>query len=231
MYSFLKRFFDLIMSISGLIVLLPLFVVVIVTLRLTGEGEIFYKQQRIGLRNSRFGLYKFATMAKDSPNMGTGSITLRNDSRVTKFGKFLRYAKINELPQIINVIKGDMSLVGPRPFMDETFETYPQHVQEKVYDVMPGLTGIGSIVFRDEEGLISDTDEDPREFYRREISPRKGELELWYQANASLWLDFKLLLATGLVLFISPTRILRRFFPGCPAELLTIAPSESSTSQ
>ena len=115
-------------------------------------------------------------------NIGTGSITLQNDPRVTKIGSFLRKTKINELPQIINILKGDISLVGPRPLVTKTFSAYTAEVQSKIYNVKPGLTGIGSIIFRDEESIISAVkDEDPHEFYKRVIAPYKGELEMWYQ--------------------------------------------------
>ena len=127
-------------------------------------------------------------MLKNSMNMGTGSITLQNDPRVTKIGSFLRKTKINELPQIINILKGDISLVGPRPLVAKTFNAYNDEVQSKIYNVKPGLTGIGSIVFRDEESIISAVkDEDPHEFYKRVIAPYKGELEMWYQKHNSFF--------------------------------------------
>jgi len=111
--------------------------------------------------------------------MGTGSITLQNDPRVTKFGSFLRKTKINELPQIINILKGDISLVGPRPLVTKTFIAYSEDVQSKIYNIKPGLMGIGSIIFRDEESIISSVkDQDPHEFYKRVIAPYKGELEI-----------------------------------------------------
>ena len=107
MYSLSKRLLDIIVSIIALTLLLPLFIPIIILLRITAEGEVFYFQERIGLKNSRFQIWKFATMLKNSMNMGTGSITLQNDFRVTPIGKFLRKTKINELPQIINILKGE----------------------------------------------------------------------------------------------------------------------------
>ncbi len=104
---------------------------IIILLRVTAEGEVFYFQERIGLKNSRFQIWKFATMLKNSMNMGTGSITLQNDFRVTPIGKFLRKTKINELPQIINILKGDISLVGPRPLVTKTFSAYTEEIQSK----------------------------------------------------------------------------------------------------
>ena len=167
MYKLLKRLLDIIISLIALILLLPLFIPIIILLRITAEGEVFYFQERIGLKNSRFHIWKFATMLKNSMNMGTGSITLQNDFRVTTIGKFLRKTKINELPQIVNILKGDISLVGPRPLVTKTFLAYSEEIQSKIYNVKPGLTGIGSIVFRDEESLISGVnDEDPHDFYK-----------------------------------------------------------------
>ena len=153
MYNFFKRLFDIIASLIALIILLPVFIPIIIILRISTEGEVFYFQERYGIYNSRFQIWKFATMLKNSMNIGTGSITLQNDPRVTKIGSFLRKTKINELPQIINILKGDISLVGPRPLVTKTFSAYNEEVQSKIYNVKPGLTGIGSIIFRDEESI------------------------------------------------------------------------------
>ena len=195
MYKFVKRFMDLCIAIFALIILLPLLVPVMIILIFTGEHEIFYIQKRIGYKNKPFYIWKFATMAKDSPNIGTGEITLRNDPRVTKFGKVLRKTKINELPQIFNVLKGDMSIVGPRPLMEVSFKFYSKEIQEKIYQVKPGVTGIGSLVFRDEEKLLSEA-EDPKEMYLS-IFPYKAALEVWYQKNMSFITDVKIILLTA----------------------------------
>src|SRR6476661_5048952 len=125
MYKLLKRLLDLLIATVALIILSPILIPIMILLKLTGEHEIFYFQKRIGYHNKPFDIWKFATMMKDSPNIGTGEITLRNDPRVTSMGRFLRMSKINELPQIINVFKGDMSIVGPRPLMDVSFRHYP----------------------------------------------------------------------------------------------------------
>ncbi len=130
MYPFIKRLLDIILSATALCFLMPLLVPVILILLFTGEREVFYLQKRIGYRNRPFYIWKFATMLKNSPNIGTGEITLRNDPRVTPFGKVLRLTKINELPQIINVLKGDMSIVGPRPLMEVSFLLYPEDVRQ-----------------------------------------------------------------------------------------------------
>ena len=150
-------------------------------------------------------------------NIGTGSITLQNDPRVTKIGSFLRKTKINELPQIINILKGDISLVGPRPLVTKTFTAYNEEVQSKIYNVKPGLTGIGSIIFRDEESIISAvTDEDPHEFYKRVIAPYKGELEMWYQSNNSFFLDLQLIFMTAWVILVPTSKLYAKWFKDLP---------------
>ena len=217
MYKGFKRLLDILISLVALISLLPLFIPIIILLRLTAEGEVFYLQERIGINNSRFHILKFATMLKNSINMGTKSITLQNDFRVTKVGKFLRKTKINELPQLINILKGDISIVGPRPLVAKTFEAYNKEIQSKIYNVKPGLTGLGSVVFRDEESMISAVaNENPHEFYKRVIAPHKGELELWYQKNKSFFLDLQLIFLTAWVIIFPKSQIYKRWFKDLP---------------
>ena len=217
MYNFFKRLLDIIVSFITLITLLPIFIPITIILRLTGEGEVLYFQERYGMNNSRFYIWKFATMLKNSINMGTGSITLINDPRVTKIGLFLRKTKINELPQIINILKGDISLVGPRPLVTKTFLAYNEYIQSKIYNVKPGLTGIGSIIFRDEESIISAvTDEDPHEFYKRIIAPYKGKLEIWYQNHKSFLLDLQLIFLTAWVIIFPSSRLYEKWFKDLP---------------
>ncbi len=217
MYKLSKRLLDITVSLITLIFLLPIFVPIIIILRLSAEGEIFYFQERYGIHNSRFKIWKFATMIKNSMNIGTGSITLKNDPRVTRIGSFLRKTKINELPQIINILKGDISLVGPRPLVTKTFMAYNEEVQSKIYNVKPGLTGIGSIVFRDEESIISAVnDEDPHEFYKRVIAPYKGELEMWYQSHNSFFLDLKLIFITAYVIMLPKSKLHEKWFKNLP---------------
>lgn len=219
MYLLIKRIIDIAFSITLIVLLVPLLVPIVIALRLTGEGEIFYLQDRIGYKNQRFKIFKFATMLKDSPNIGTGTITVRNDPRVTPVGKYLRMSKINELPQLLNVLFANMTLVGPRPFVDDTFAAYPRHVQERVYDIRPGLTGAGSIVYRDEEEIISNSDLPPAQCYREIIAPHKGELELWYQTHRSLWADLKLIVLTAMSVVFPDTRsLLYRWFPSAPRQ-------------
>ena len=217
MYSFFKRLMDIIVSLLTLVILFPVFVLVIIILRLSAEGEVFYFQERYGINNSRFQIWKFATMQKNSMNIGTGSITLQNDPRVTKIGSFLRKTKINELPQIINILKGDISLVGPRPLVNKTFIAYNEEVQSKIYNVKPGLTGVGSIIFRDEESIISAIkDEDPHRFYKRVIAPYKGELEMWYQSNCSFFLDLQLIFMTAWVILVPKSKLYEKWFKDLP---------------
>ena len=217
MYKFFKRSLDIVVSFVALIILLPFFIPIIIILKFTAEGEVFYFQERIGINNSKFQIFKFATMLKNSMNMGSGSITLQNDYRVTFIGKFLRKTKINELPQIINILKGDMSLVGPRPLVTKTFSAYNDDVQSNIYKVKPGITGIGSILFRDEEAIISAvSDEDPFEFYKRIIAPYKGEVEMWYQKKCSFYLDIQLILMTAWVILFPKTTLYEKWFSNLP---------------
>lgn len=216
MYPIVKRFFDIAVSVLVLIILSPLLIPIVILLRFSGEGYVFYYQKRIGYKNTYFNIIKFATMLKNSPNMGTGSITLRNDPRLLPMGKFLRKSKINELPQILNVLKGDMSLVGPRPLVDKTFTAYPETLRYKVYDSIPGITGIGSVVFRDEEALISAATMPPHQFYEMYVAPYKGSLEIWYNAHKSFLVDTKILFLTVWAIIFPSSKLVNSFFPGLP---------------
>lgn len=198
----LQRIFDFVFSFLALLILAPLLIPVACILKFTGEGEIFYRQMRIGQNGSLFGVLKFATMLKDSPNIGTGTITVKHDPRVLPFGRFLRKTKINELPQLLNILSGKMSVIGPRPLTMETFNAYPELVKNKITSVRPGLSGVGSIVFRDEESLLQDAD-NASEFYENVIAPYKGKLELWYVDNRNILVYFLLIISTIYVL-ISP---------------------------
>lgn len=222
MYPFLKRTLDIFASIVVLVLLLPLFLPIVVLLRLTAEGEVFYFQNRIGFKNANFKIWKFATMLKNSPNMLTGSLTLRNDPRVTTVGKFLRMTKINELPQVINVLLGDMSLVGPRPQVKTDYLAYSPYIQSIIYNVKPGITGIGSIIFRDEEHLLSAPGVDPHAFYRDHIAPYKGELEIWYQRHASFYTDLQIIFLTAWQIFSPHSDLVFRFFKDLPARPVSL---------
>lgn len=209
---------DVLVSLLAIILLFPFLTIIIIILRFSGEGEIFYLQKRIGYKNKSFYIWKFATMLKNSMQIGAGSITLKNDPRVTKFGKFLRKTKINELPQLLNIFKGDITFVGPRPLVKRTFFCYSDEIQSKIYDIKPGLTGVGSIIFRDEESLISSriNFDDPHIFYKKKIAPYKGDLEMWYQKNMSFVVDLKLIFLTICVVLFPETKIYSMLFTDLP---------------
>jgi len=216
MYSLIRRLFDITIAGLATVVMLPFAVPLFIALRLTGEGWVFYRQDRIGYLNKHFEILKLATMLKDSPNMAGGSITLRGDPRITPLGGFLRRSKINELPQVLNVLKGEMSIVGPRPLMQVSFDMYTDEVQSVVYLSRPGLTGIASLVFRDEEAFVSASDMDPVDYYREVIYVYKGELELWYHHNKSLATDIKILVLTAWALFMPTSATVFAWFPDLP---------------
>ena len=212
----MKRLFDCISSGFAILVFCPIGFVLAVILKFTGEGEIFYRQKRIGRNGKPFGVLKFATMLKDSPNLGTGTITKKRDPRVLPLGKFLRKTKLNEIPQLWNIFIDDMSIVGPRPLTKETRDYIPAEILDEIQDVQPGLTGIGSIIFRDEETIIHESGEDYHEFYRREIAPFKGEVELWYKKNRSFFIDLKIIFLTAWVVIFSDRLRLDSLFSDIP---------------
>ena len=219
MYLIFKRFCDIVLSSILLIILSPLLIPIMIGLKLTGEGYIFYKQTRIGLKNKEFNILKFATMLKNSPNMAGGVITTTKDPRITPLGGFLRKSKINELPQLLNILLGEMSFVGPRPVMPISFNAYPSEVQSVIYNVKPGLTGIGSIIFRDEEELITiikNKGEDTWEFYTNKIYPFKGEVEQWYQSNFNFIVDFKIIFITAFVIIFPKSNLVYTLFKTLP---------------
>ena len=212
----LIRFFDIFFASLALIVLSPLLIIVAIILKFTGEGEIFYIQPRIGKDGKIFGLVKFATMLKDSPNIGTKTVTVKDDPRILPFGKILRKTKINELPQLINIIKGDMSIIGPRPQTERCFLAFPEEYQKIIVKVKPGLSGIGSIVFRDEENMLDQPGIDKLKFYDEVIAPYKGKLEKWYVEHQSLYTYFMLIGLTIWVVLFPKSRIYKKIFPDLP---------------
>lgn len=211
----MQRFFDIFFSGLALLVLSPLLIPIVTILKLTGEGEIFYKQKRVGKDGYMFELLKFATMLKDSPNMGTQTITVKNDPRVLPVGQFLRKSKINELPQLINILLGDMSIIGPRPQTSRCFLAFPNEAQLAIIKVKPGLSGIGSIVFRDEESML-DNKIDKLKFYDNVIAPYKGELEQWYVGNQNISTYLKLIAITVWVVLFSKSKVHKKIFSNLP---------------
>ena len=218
----MKRLFDLVFSGLSILVLSPLLLPIILLLRITGEGEVFFSQERMGKDGSLFSLHKFATMLKDSPNIGTGTLTVQNDPRILPLGKFLRKTKINELPQLFNVFKGDMSIVGPRPQSPINFSAFSEDVQKNIMLVPPGLTGLGSIYFSDEEAMLTSAVHQD-EFYDSVIMPYKGQLEIWYVNNATVLIDLKIVYVTALKIIFPRLKLnLSKFFneiPSPPKEL------------
>lgn len=211
----MQRLLDVFFSGLALLALSPLLLSVMLVLRLTGEGEVFYVQKRVGRGGKLFGLYKFATMLKNSPSLGTGTVTVKGDPRVLPVGRFLRKTKLNELPQLLNVLKGDMSIIGPRPQTQRCFDAFPASSQSEIIKVRPGLSGIGSIVFRDEEELMHASG-DPERFYDSVIMPYKGTLEEWYVANQGIRTYLAAIFVTAWVVLVPGANLVWRTFPGLP---------------
>jgi lipopolysaccharide/colanic/teichoic acid biosynthesis glycosyltransferase len=221
----MTRLSDIILSSLALITLLPLFGPLALLLSCTGEGKVFYRQDRIGKGKKVFKLLKFATMLEDSPNLPGGDITFGNDPRVLPVGKFLRKTKLNELPQLINILQGELSLIGPRPLTPKNFRIYNQEVQKTISKVVPGLSGIGSIVFRDEESVIASSPKNPVDFYKHEISPYKGLLECWFVKHKSFFLYLFLIFITAWVVFFPKSNIHWKIFPKLPLPPKNLAES------
>lgn len=212
----MKRLFDFLFALFFLLLLSPLLLPIIIILLLTGEHKVFYTQQRVGKNGKMFGLIKFATMLSNSSQMKGGDITTQNDPRVLPVGRILRKTKINELPQLINILIGDMSVVGPRPLTTRTFDYYPEELKPIIQSVTPGLTGIGSIVFRDEESFVSNSKEDPHTYYQSNISPFKGQLESWYAENRTFIMDIRIIFLTAWVILFPQSNKIRNSFPSLP---------------
>ncbi len=212
----MKRIFDIIFSILAILALLPFMLPIILVLKLTGEHYIFYYQSRIGFKGNPFKIIKFSTMLLNSPNIGTGEITLRKDPRVFPFGRILRKTKINELPQLINILKGDMSFVGPRPLTPKHFNFFSPEQQKIISQLVPGLTGVGAIIFREEEDIFAKSNLDHEACYKQLLSPYKAALEEWYLFNKSWYVDLKIIILTGWVIFFKESQL--------PYKLLTNLP-------
>lgn len=193
-YTGSKRVLDVLLSGFFMIVLPPLYVIVSVLLRLAGEGNVLFRQRRIGKGGAEFTLLKFTTMASGSA--AAGDITYGDDPRVLPVGRWLSALKIDELPQLWNTFRGEMSLVGPRPLTSRAFNCYSPRVQEIVKSMRPGVTGVGSLVFRNEDRILAQAPGDPKEYYDKVIIPLKGQLETWYFAHRSLHVDLLILACT-----------------------------------
>ncbi len=212
----MKRIFDFLFSLILILVLSPLLIPIVILLLLTGEHYVFFKQQRAGYKGRHFGLYKFATMLKDSPNLGSKDTVLPNDFRVLPMGKFLRKSKINEIPQLLNVLIGDMSFVGPRPLTLKHFKYYTADQQLIISQMKPGITGIGSIVFRDEERILKQSKLPWEQCVQEVIMPYKAALEIWYFDHKSFLTDLKLLFITAWVVFFKESEMVYKTFKDLP---------------
>ena len=199
-----KRFFDIIFSFFGLIVLSPFLLLISVLIALGSRGGVFFIQKRVGRNNKDFRLVKFRTMRAHSEHKGLFTIGQR-DPRVTRLGYFLRKYKIDEFPQLINVLKGDMSIVGPRPEVRKYVELYTPE-QSLVLTVRPGITGLASLEYVHENKILGESD-NPEETYLKEMMPRKLELNLEYVKSASFRTDIRLILKTFRKVFLPSSRI------------------------
>ena len=188
-----KRMFDIILSFILVILLSPLFLVISIVVKFGSEGPVFYKQQRMGRNSNLFTLYKFRTMKKDSESKGPG-VTAENDSRITSAGRFLRAYKLDEIPQLLNVFKGDMSLVGPRPESKKYVDMFKEDYSD-ILRVSPGITDYAALEYRNEEELLA-TYEDVEEAYTTIILPDKIRLYKKYIKEMSLSVDLTLLFRT-----------------------------------
>lgn len=210
----MKRAFDIVAALLGLLALAPLLLVVSLILLVTGEKKVFFFQERVGQFRKPFNLIKFTTMSDAALDRPDAGITLDDDPDVFPFGRVLRRTKINELPQLINVLKGDISLVGPRPLTPRSFARYPEQVQEQLAPLKPGLTGLASVIFRDEEKIIASSPKSREQCYMEDIRPRKAELEKIYGQNMSFWLDLKIVLATAVSVLAPSISVETTFFQG-----------------
>lgn len=206
------RFFDLLFSFFLLILLFPLLLLVCIWNVLTGEHEIFYKQTRIGKNGKQFEIIKFATMLKNSSELGAGGFTELNDSRFLPLGSFMRKTKINELPQLINVLRGEMSLVGFRPLAKESFDRASEIADKTTYFIMPGITSPASIFLRNEEQILMKV-KDKQKYYDECVLPFKVSLDEWWAKNNNVFNYFAILFLTALSLFLPfnalPIKILK----------------------
>jgi len=194
----LKRVFDLFFVIPGLLILSPILLVIAVLINRDSGDPILFKQERVGLDGKLFKVLKFRTMVVDAEKQGA-KVTTGSDPRITQTGYWLRKYKLDELPQLFNVLKGEMSLVGPRPEVPEYVEFYSDKQKETVLSVLPGITDTASIEFRNENELLTDSD-DPVRDYREKVLPIKLAYYEKYVKEHSMWLDFKLIIKTVVVI-------------------------------
>ena len=189
----MKRLFDFIASFVGLILLSPLFVLVALWIKFDSKGPIFFRQQRVGQKGKVFKIYKFRTMKYFSEDQG--KLTIGDDNRITQCGRLLRKFKFDELPQLIDVFIGNMSLVGPRPEVEEFIDLYPVDMRNKILSIKPGITDMASILMASENDILGKY-ENPRQAYIEHILPIKQKHYLNYLENQSMYGDIKIILLT-----------------------------------
>ena len=189
-----KRIFDLVSALIGILLLSPLLLFICLWIKFDSSGPIFFIQKRVGLRGKTIGVYKFRTMVVDAESKGL-KITVGNDPRITNSGHFLRKYKLDELAQLFNVLNGSMSLVGPRPEVQEYIDVYPNDIRKKVLSVRPGITDFASIEFKDENQMLTKST-NPNKTYIEEILPIKQQYYIQYVNEQSLLLDIKLIVRT-----------------------------------
>lgn len=190
----LKRFFDLFFSLPVVLLFTPLFLLISILIKADSPGPVFFRQERVGRFGKPFFIFKFRTMFVDAESMGR-QITVGKDPRITRSGSFLRKYKLDELPQLLNVIRGEMSLVGPRPEVPRYIALYPEAVKQLVLSVPPGITDLASLEYKDENRILGEAG-DPDQLYIEEIMPAKLAYYKRYVTERSLWGDFMLILAT-----------------------------------
>ncbi len=189
-----KRLFDLVFVILGLLILAPVLLLITFLIKRDGDGAVLFKQERVGLHGKLFKVLKFRTMVVDAEKLGE-KVTTGNDPRITKSGHWLRKYKLDELPQLFNVFKGDMSLVGPRPEVPEYVAFYTEEQKKTVLSVLPGITDKASIEFRNENEILAGSN-DPVRDYREKVLPIKLKFYEKYVKERTLWLDFKIIIKT-----------------------------------
>jgi len=193
-----KRIFDILCSALGVALLSPFFIIIAIWIKVDSAGPIFFVQKRVGKSGKQFGVYKFRTMIVDAESKGL-KITVGNDPRITRSGYFLRRTKLDELAQLFNVLGGSMSLVGPRPEVQEYIDAYPEDIKKIVLSVKPGITDYASIEFRDENSLLGNSI-DPSKTYIEEIMPVKQKYYLKYVEERNFFLDIKIIIKTIFVI-------------------------------
>jgi len=195
----IKRLFDFGASLFGVLLLSPIFIFIAFWIKKDSKGPVLFIQERVGLNGKSIGVYKFRTMVMNAESKGL-KITVGRDPRITNSGHFLRKYKLDELAQLFNVLEGTMSLVGPRPEVQEYIDVYPEAIRNKVLSIRPGITDFASIEFKDESSILEEA-KDPHKTYVEEILPIKQQYYLKYVEEKSLLLDIKLILKTILAIF------------------------------